>query len=294
MRYPGGKAKLFARFAELIAFNSLFGVEYVEPYAGGAGLAIRLLTTGYVNSIRLNDVDAAIHAFWLSALFNSEEFCALIDAAPATVEEWKRQRTIYQDQDASDPLKLGFAAFYLNRTSRSGIIEGSGPIGGYGQAGPWRLDLRLNRQALIKNIQLLSMFKDRIELSNIDACQFIRKLPPSRSRLIYLDPPYFDKGQRLYKNYYSSDDHVLIADMVKNELRDPWLVSYDDVAEIIDLYKPHEPIRFTLPYSAARKRRGSEVMFMSSGLDRPVSWQEADPANPRGVLPEPKPAILNF
>ena len=49
-------------------------------------------------------------------------------------------------------LALGFSAFFLNRTNRSGIIEGAGPIGGYTQTGKWKVDaqllLKINRSKI--------------------------------------------------------------------------------------------------------------------------------------------------
>jgi DNA adenine methylase len=78
LRYPGGKAKLFPFFVELIRCNKLYGAEYCEPYSGGAGLAIKLLTNGFVDKISINDIDKSIYAFWISALFDTERFCRLI------------------------------------------------------------------------------------------------------------------------------------------------------------------------------------------------------------------------
>lgn len=272
LRYPGGKAKLFQRVSELIAHNRLFGAEYVEPYAGGAGLAIRLLTSGFVSRIRLNDIDRAIYAFWKSVLHDTKRFCDLAATTPASVEEWKRQREIYRAQHLGDPLALGFSAFYLNRTSRSGIIEGSGPIGGYEQKSEWKIDVRLNRAALVNGIELLSQFADKIELHNLDALEFLKSMDSADPQLIYLDPPYYEKGQRLYKNFYGPNDHCAVAEMVTGKLTSPWIVSYDDAPEIVELYKPHIPIRISLAYSAARKRQGQELMFLSESLELPPSW----------------------
>jgi DNA adenine methylase len=146
LRYPGGKAKLYPFFAELIKKNDLFESEYCEPYAGGAGLALRLLSNGFVRTISINDIDSAIFAFWVSALRNTDKFCALLEATPVTIDEWHKQKEILTKADTRNSLKLGFAAYFLNRTNRSGIIEGAGPIGGYEQAGRWKVDARLVKQ----------------------------------------------------------------------------------------------------------------------------------------------------
>jgi DNA adenine methylase len=152
LRYPGGKAKLFPFFSELIFKNGIRGVEYFEPYAGGAGLAIKLLTNGLVSRVHLNDLDVAIYAFWKSIIETPDQFCDLILKTPVTVAEWYTQKGVFSRGDASSALSLGFSAYFLNRTNRSGIIEGAGPIGGYDQLGAWKIDVRLAKQAQITNI----------------------------------------------------------------------------------------------------------------------------------------------
>ncbi|MGY8634548.1 DNA adenine methylase [Bradyrhizobium sp. 14AA] len=154
LRYPGGKAKLFPYFVDLIRENKLFGAEYCEPYAGGAGLALRLLTNGFVDRVSINDIDQSIYAFWVSALYDTDRFCRLIEKTPINIEQWHRQQEVWEASDFDNKLKLGFSAYFLNRTNRSGIIEGAGPIGGYGQKGNWKIDVRLIKyKMLIQNDQ---------------------------------------------------------------------------------------------------------------------------------------------
>ena len=42
LRYPGGKAQLFPLVRDIIVANRLNGATYIEPFAGGAGLALKL------------------------------------------------------------------------------------------------------------------------------------------------------------------------------------------------------------------------------------------------------------
>jgi DNA adenine methylase len=121
LRYPGGKAKLFPYFSQLIKKNGLFGADYCEPYAGAAGLAIRLLTGGFVDSIRINDIDQSVYAFWMAALGMTDEFCRKIDRTPITIAEWRKQKDIWKRNDLANTLDLGFATYFLNRTNRSGL-----------------------------------------------------------------------------------------------------------------------------------------------------------------------------
>jgi DNA adenine methylase len=269
LRYPGGKAKLFPYFIELIRENRLFGAEYCEPYAGGAGLAIQLLIHGYVDHVSINDIDQSIYAFWVSALFDTERFCRLIEKTPIDIAQWHRQQEIWEASDLDNKLKLGFSAYFLNRTNRSGIIEGAGPIGGYAQKGNWKLDVRLVKGKQIENIKALSRYASQIKVSNLDALDFVRQKVGSERCLVYLDPPYFVKGHKLYKNFYRPEDHLEIAGELKRRRKSNWVVSYDDVPEIRAAYSSFAPITYLLNYSAGEKSVGSEVIFLSDNLTAP-------------------------
>jgi DNA adenine methylase len=269
LRYPGGKAKLYPFFSDLIRRNSLFRSLYCEPYAGGAGLAIKLLSTGFVERVSINDIDPSIYAFWKAALRMNDDFCRLIERTPITIDEWHRQREIWRTGDAEDHLALGFAAYFLNRTNRSGIIDGAGPIGGYSQNGDWKLDVRLVKSRQIDNLKSLSRYADQIELHNLDALDYLSIVVDKEDSFIYLDPPYYVKGKKLYKNFYIHDDHVQIAEELKKRRSSKWVVSYDDVPQIRDAYSTFSPISYSLNYSAGRKTLGTEVMFLSDALFTP-------------------------
>lgn len=265
LRYPGGKSKLFPFFADLITKNNLYGGHYREPYAGGAGLALNLLASGFVSHIHLNDLDPAIYSFWHAALHQNAAFCDLIASTPITIGEWHKQKNIWRDLRSRSTLELGFATYFLNRTNRSGIIEGAGPVGGYKQEGDLKLDARFDKISSIRRIRQLNGLKDGITLTNLDALVYLRSHIDSDD-LIYLDPPYYVKGQRLYKNFYCHEDHREIAELVQNS-GGRWIVSYDDVSEIRTLYHHSKALQLTLRYTAAKSSEGREVVFVSPRLD---------------------------
>jgi DNA adenine methylase len=269
LRYPGGKAKLFPFFSDLIKLNGLFGSKYCEAYAGGAGLALRLLSMGFVESIAINDIDQSIYSFWCAALYDTDRFCRLIDKTPVDIDQWYRQREIWEDGDVDNILALGFSAFFLNRTNRSGIIEGAGPIGGFKQDGEWKLDVRLIKDKQIQNLKMLSGFAGQIKVSNLDALSFVKKEIEQTNVLMYLDPPYYVKGHKLYKNFYKPEDHLKIAREMRSHRHGKWVVSYDDVPEIRKAYSGFNPISYSLNYSAGHKSIGREVIFLSNALECP-------------------------
>jgi len=268
LRYPGGKAKLANFVKLLLQTNKLHDVHYVEPYAGGAGVALALLFEGYAKHVHINDYNRSVYAFWNSVLNETDMLCALIQDTRVTMSEWKRQKQVQKDLNASG-LELGFSTFFLNRTNRSGII-GAGVIGGQQQNGTWKIDARYSKQGLIQRIQKVARFKQRISVYNMDAAEFLRtRMPelPERT-FIYLDPPYYVKGEGLYENFYQDQDHKVIAQLV-SKLRTPWIVSYDYHPRLLELYVEFESMIYQLSYSAQDRYKGSEVIFFSPALSVP-------------------------
>lgn len=267
LRYPGGKAKLTNFIKLVFEENNLLDGHYVEPYAGGAGIALALLYQSYVKTIHLNDLNPAVYAFWHSVLNNNDALCRLIHDTPVTMDERDKQREVMLNPMQHDRLALGFATFFLNRTNRSGILMG-GVIGGKDQSGDWKLDVRFNKPDLINRIEKLALYRSRIKLYNLDAADLISDVLPRlpANTLVYLDPPYYVKGKGLYQNHYTHDDHKAIAKQVQKEIKLPWIVSYDYAPEIMEMYAKSRGIVYGLSYSAQDKYEGMEAMFFSKKL----------------------------
>lgn len=276
LRYPGGKSRL-AGFISL-AINNL-GIQnctYVEPFAGGAGVALSLLLDGAVEQIVINDFDKAIYSFWRAVKQDSRELIRLIEQTPVTIEEWRRQKQIYSTQKAYS-VELAFATLFLNRTNRSGILN-AGPIGGYAQEGEWQLDVRYDRESLVARVETIAERRNNITVYNKDIISLMRNYIPRLGDdvFIYFDPPYYNKGQKLYKNFLSPTDHKIIRDVIVEEINVPWIVTYDDVDEIRKLYSQFEIKTFDLTYSAANKGKASELMIFSNINFCPTTQQLAD------------------
>lgn len=273
LRYPGGKAALAGLMADLIRVNDACDGTYVEPYCGGAGAALTLLMGEHVRYIVLNDADPAVYNFWWAALRQSELLTKLLRDTPVTIEEWYRQRDIYRRKGRFSRVEIAFATLYLNRCNRSGIIVDGGPIGGVRQDGKWRLDARFNRPQLIRRLERLSLYRDRIAVYSMDAVDFLRKVVRPRQDLrrtvVYLDPPYYGKGRDLYANYYAPEDHAALAAYLKYEAHFRWVLSYDDVPEIRELYSGMEQFHVRVSYSAHTRRFGRELIVCSDSLRFP-------------------------
>lgn len=269
LRYPGGKSGLTNFIRLVLAKNGLRGGHYIEPYCGGAGAAVTLLRAEAVSHIHLNDIDPAVFAFWRTLVRNPEILCNFVESVALTVSQWRHQREIYMDPSSKQEQRA-CAFLYLNRVNRSGILNG-GLIGGLAQKGEWLMDARFNRADISNRIRKISEYRDGISVHNEDALKFIksnnRKWP--KSALIYLDPPYYLKGQCLYRNAYEHNDHVRIASYLRSLTKRCWIASYDANPEIANLYSGLEQQRYSLDYTARNRTSGKEVIIYGAGTRRP-------------------------
>jgi DNA adenine methylase len=270
LRYPGGKQRIWPFIADIVATNNLTGGHYVEAYAGGAGIAMELLLRGIVSRVHLNDSCKAVYSFWHSVINQPEKLCRRISRASLTISEWRRQREIIKRPLDVERLELGFAMFYLNRCNRSGILN-AGVIGGLAQQGKWKLDARFPRNELIRRIEAIADKKDAIKIRNWDAARFllnyIPKLPPKT--LVYCDPPYYLKADRLYMNYYTNEDHECISNIIQEDVTHPWVISYDNASAISELYKRRRTGFYSLQYNAAKVYKGEELFIFSDNITLP-------------------------
>ena len=275
LRYPGGKASLSAFLVRTIELNDLSGCAYFEPFAGGAGAALRLLREGVVSELHLNDLDIRITSFWHAVLNEPERFAEAILSVPLNIAEWKKQQEICQSADIDRRFELGFATFYLNRCNRSGVLLRAAPIGGHIQRGPWRIDARFNRATLAERIIAISRKRERIHVTNMDALEFlVHHLPRGLDRrrvFVYLDPPYHSNGNRLYLNHYQDRDHRSLARYMQRQRTLNWVMSYDDAAPIRTMYASCTIGHVSTRYSLQRKQQTHELVIAPSHVRLPAS-----------------------
>jgi len=270
LRYPGGKSALTSFLAAVLERNSLLGETYVEPFAGGAGAGLNLLLGGYVSNLIINDSDSAIYAFWWSVLNRTDDFLQKVNDVSVTLEEWKIQKNVFLNREDHSIEELGFAAFFLNRCNRSGILRAN-PIGGIKQTGKWLIDARFNREGLSRRIAAVAKRRSDIVVKCKDAIDFLREdiSAVSGSSFVYLDPPYYNYGQELYLNAYRHDDHARLARFMCSETGLSWVMTYDDHDSIRDMYAPCRITEFSLNYFAHNKRKGRELLISPPHLVLP-------------------------
>lgn len=266
LRYPGGKAALGPFIGRLIAATYPRPTTYVEPFAGGAGVALRLLFDEYVERVAINDLDRGVFSFWQAVFFHTDDLVRRIDSCDVSIDTWRQQRLIRM-KNSGDEVELGFATFFLNRTNRSGILDAR-PIGGLGQAGKWRLDVRFNKKSLIQRIQLIARYRNRVTVSRTDGRELISDLRYGANEIfIYADPPYIDKGADLYLDNLSWEDHRSLAEVL-SQRSGPWMVTYDaNERAMKELYPAQRCGEYGISHTAGKQRVGKELVFFSNELN---------------------------
>lgn len=264
LRYPGGKGCIFKFMTQFLEENDLIGTDYAEPYAGGAGLALKLMMDEYVGDIYINDLDPSIYAFWYAVLNRCDNFCKWIEDVPITVEQWYHYKKIQASYKTADLFELAKSTFFLNRTNVSGVISG-GIIGGVNQTGKYKIDARFNKVELINRIRDIQRFSHRIHLSNLDGIDFVKHLERKKKNIfIYLDPPYYQKGSDLYMNAFCDEDHRKLAGFVKS-MKNKWIISYDNQEFIMQLYENERKVLYQLSQCTSN-RVGDEILIMDQRL----------------------------
>lgn len=275
LRYPGGKMKL-APFLRKIVENNSEVNHYIEPFAGGGGIAINLLLNNLIDNITLNDFDIAIYCFWKTVTENNSSFMNLFDSTPVTIDEWKKQKKLFSEMDMKNAnelteqevVKFGFATFFLNRTNFSGILRGATPIGGLSQRGKWKLDCEFNKDRLRPLLIRIGDYSDKITVSNLDmTIHLLDFRNASKSTLMFIDPPYVKQGKRLYLPIKDMEDHQKLAEEIK-QLKCNWILTYDDIDEIKSFYN-FSTYRYiySLQYKVKTHKSATEFIAISKNLN---------------------------
>lgn len=267
LRYPGGKTQLLKFLEHTIDINNMDRVIYCEPFSGGFGAGLGLLFREKVDKVIINDYDLGIYSVWNAILNDITNFKNKILTIDITIEEWKKQREIYNEliQQEGYSIDLAFATLFLNRTNRSGIIQG-GPIGGLQQNSCYKLNCRFNKNKIIEKIEKINERKDDITLYNLEANELIKLILlklNSEELFTFFDPPYLKQGKNLYTNFFKHDDHMKLKEFISLMNDYKWIVTYDKTEEIKNIFSEYDCYEYSILYSANRKRKETEILFNS-------------------------------
>lgn len=284
LRYPGSKASLTDYIAAILEENLLSGCTIYEPYAGSATISLEMVVRGYASSAVIVERDPLVYSFWKTVFGCTTELCEEIEKVDVSLKTWElfQKYRVVQDPTAFSIIELGLAGLFFNRTNFSGII-GAGPIGGLSQSSTYSIDCRFNKNKLIKQIQALSKLKDRVNVIFGDAIQYLSTHENTIGNgfsFVYIDPPYYSQGKKLYRYHYNDEMHKILAEYIL--LKDfPWLISYDDHPKIRKLYSNKSYQQIYLDYSVKTSRKGSELLI-SNLIIPPLSQQKTYHSNEVG------------
>lgn len=266
LRYPGGKSVIFPFVSDLIRENQLTGINYAEPFAGGAGLALRLLYDEYVSNIHINDYDPLIYNLWDNVVNYSQDICDWIETIEISIDSWKHYKNIYDNSEKYSSFDRAKAVLFLNRTNVSGVLKNGGVIGGINQLGSYKIDARFNKTEIIRKIDRIGRFRKRIKVTNLDGNKFIKKIELSKEDfLFYIDPPYYIKGAKLYMNAFKDEDHIRLMKTIK-DIKKRWFLSYDAVDFIQSMYSDYATINYKLQHSTSNKN-GNELLIFPPNIN---------------------------
>jgi DNA adenine methylase len=270
LRYPGGKRRLAPYITALLDLHGLEPGVFVEPYAGGASVGLELLHFQLIERLVLGDRDPMIIAFWQTVRDDVDWLCRQVEQVDLDLDTWRRmKRGRFRSRRS-----LALACLYLNRTSFNGSLHRqAGPIGGQTQASDYAIGCRFPRQRLVRRLRACSELSDRIDIAQPqEAMKTVRQARDharqhDMSAFFYLDPPFWDKSQRLYRYGFTETEHERLADAL-HWVKDPFVLSYDAAPEIVELYKGHRGRSIALIellYTGTARSAGQELVI--SNLD---------------------------
>lgn len=243
LRYPGAKRQLVPLIEELIRANALAPPRLlVEPFCGGATASLRAVGRGAVEHIVLADANDLVAAFWYTAAFDTTWLVNAMWEESATVDRWDWFRL-------SDPTGRRLKALkclFLNRTSFSGIFDAhAGPIGGRTQDSKYKIDCRFGKEGLERRIRAVGELANTGRLLDVWNCDWRESIARTQWHfgelgteriLMYMDPPYVEKAERLYGLSFEEGEHRALARALSRASGFNWILSYDDHQVIRDLY----------------------------------------------------------
>lgn len=252
LKYPGGKVRLAPQIVKLLLrIEGNENLEYREPFLGGGSVLRQLLISKAVNRIWVNDKYLPLVNLWNMVLDFPKLLCKKVEGVKLT------RQTVLKIKEHLFKTNDGPSYMQINRTSFSGLV---------GKGGFMKdVNARWNPPALCAEIELLNEHLHDVKLryNRVTCLDYKKLIQDERSKaLIYLDPPYYKIGKKLYPESMTDDEHVELAKMLR---RTPhkWLLSINDCPEIRELYKWALIEEVIAPYSIRKRKLKVELLITS-------------------------------
>ena len=280
LRYPGSKSDFIKTAIRIIEDNELAGLPLVEPYAGSAAVTLGLLDAKVVKHATLIERDPMVYAFWKCVFERTDDLISAFSDLPIDLDTWHKLQPLRAVTSPSSKqiLQLGVACLFFNRANFSGILD-AGPIGGKDQKSQYKIDCRTNKPEIIARIKKIAAFSGSVDVEFGDAIQFIDRYRNRKKVFFYIDPPYFQKGESLYRYFYKLKEHKQLAQaLIKTKF--PWLLSYDVHHVIEFLYEDFYIKKYNFQYSARSPKNHEE--FVVSNFE--IKQATLDFGNPKQLV----------
>jgi DNA adenine methylase len=264
LRYPGSKRKLINYLDKILFLNKLAPKVVVEPFVGGGSVSLAFLMKK----------DELISSFWETLFFDTDFLVNFVKNTTITPKRFNFYKKVVKNHENYDKRQLAKACLFLNRTSFSGILQANvGPLGGREQQSKYKIDCRFGRKNLVKRIKEIAAFRNKVTVLSSSWAQTIKYCLENlkyktQEYLFYLDPPFYEKADYLYRYYFDSNDHETLRDEVV-KLKQPWILSYDRASEIKKLYSEFKRIHIQMPYSINSPSKRIEKELIITPLKLP-------------------------
>lgn len=277
LRYPGSKRSLFYKLHQIIQQNELNPNVLVEPFVGGGNIALHFLANSLVERVIVADKDPLVYSFWKVLSKQPQHLIDFVSNVKVDIPSFYMYKSFARHYHFHSTKKLAEACLFLNRTSFSGLLtHEAGPLGGKNQSSAYPIDCRFMRKTLIARIAAIAKYSHRIVVMEGDwnttipeALEWMSGKRRLNRPLFYLDPPFYNKAEHLYRCFFKPEDHVLLFDHLM-DMKSDWVLSYDRTPEILAMYDNghcrHVNVSFPYSLNSDSQRRANELLITPLSL----------------------------
>lgn len=238
----GGKTRMAEHVAKMCS-----GIPhdiYVEPFCGGASVYFEKAPA---NINILNDTNGNLVNLFDQLKDNTDEFLFKLFHTVKSKEKFDEYKKIYRKHSFKDipPVDRAIIYFYLI-TYTYAADESSLHFAFSDRKILYQIFSNLIRCAEKLNSSSTSIL-------NKDYKYILQKFMKKKNVLFFLDPPYWiTMDGRYYKYTFTREDHYQLAKYI-DQIHDHgnyFILTYDDVPEIKNLYKKYRITKFNMIYYA--------------------------------------------
>jgi len=228
-RYPGGKSWLVRDIVSEITRLKRPPRLFLEPFAGGASVALAVGAYGLSDKILLVEKDPNVAAVWRTILGPNSEWLA------RRIIEFDINRDSVEQMLASKPHSIRHLAFLTllrNRVTHGGVLSATGGLLKNGERGNG-VSSRWYPVTLATRIRKIALLRDRMSFIEGDGMEYLRKHSQSKTTCMFVDPPYTERGKQAGLRLYNESevDHEEIFRVCQRGRATAFL-TYDDNALI--------------------------------------------------------------